>query len=360
MIRAFLSVVAAVALAAGAAPAQSYPARPIRIVVPFSPGGPTDMISRIIGQRMQSILGQTIFVENRLGAGGTIGTRAVVAADPDGYTPLVGNTAAPVIAPVINKNLGNGPAIAFVPIAQIATSSNVLVVNPTLPVTTVADLIAYARANPGKLSYSSPGTGTPAHLIAERFKAGAGLDLVHAPYKGGGVSVQDVVSGQVQLTFENPATALPLIEAGSVRALAVTSETRSPHLPEVPTMVESGIADFVTVSVWRRRRLPGPRACRASRAGAGAHGGGREPPGRRHSGRSRGYIARSRRWQYPSVQFQRPGGRAPAGGEREGDSQAGWSFEAHRERTACVHRDDDRSRGGAAGGWRAVCKVGRR
>jgi tripartite-type tricarboxylate transporter receptor subunit TctC len=250
MIRAFLSVVAAVVLAAGPAQAQSYPARPIRIVVPFSPGGPTDMISRIIGQRMQSILGQTIFVENRLGAGGTIGTRAVVAADPDGYTLLVGNTATLVIAPVINQNLGYDPAIAFVPIVPIATSSNVLVVNPTLPVKTVADLIAYARANPGKLSYSSPGIGTPAHLIAERFKAQAGLDLVHVPYKGGGVSVQDVVSGQVQLTFENPATALPLIEAGRVRALAVTSEARSPHLPEVPTMAESGIADFVTVSLF--------------------------------------------------------------------------------------------------------------
>jgi tripartite-type tricarboxylate transporter receptor subunit TctC len=254
MIRPFLSVVAAVVLAAGPAQVQSYLARPIRIVVPFSPGGPTDMISRIIGQRMQSILGQTIFVENRLGAGGTIGTRAVVAADPDGYTLLVGNTATLVIAPVINKNLGYDPAIAFVLIAQIATSSNVLVVNPTLPVKTVADLIADARANLGKLSYSSPGIGTPAHLIAERFKAQAGLDLVHVPYKGGGVSVQDVVSGQVQLTFENPATALPLIEAGRVRALAVTSETRSPHLPEVPTMVESGIADLspYRFSAWSR------------------------------------------------------------------------------------------------------------
>jgi tripartite-type tricarboxylate transporter receptor subunit TctC len=158
MIRAFLSVVAAVALAAGAAPAQCYPARPIRIVVPFAPGRPTDMISRIIGQRMQSILGQTIFVGNRLGAGGTIGTRAVVAADPDGYTLLLGNTATLVIAPVINKNLGYDPAIAFVPIAQIATSSNVLVVNPTLPVTTVADLVAYA--GPIRASSAIPRRGS--------------------------------------------------------------------------------------------------------------------------------------------------------------------------------------------------------
>ena len=224
--RTALVVVAALAFAGGAAQAQSYPARPIRIVVPFSPGGPTDMISRIIGQKMQSILGQSIIVENKLGA------------------------ATLVIAQAINKNLGYDPAIAFVPIAPIATSSNVLVVNPALPVKTVAELVAYAKANPGRLSFSSPGVGTPGHLIAEWFNAKAGLDLVHIPYKGGGVSVQDVVSGQVQLTFENPATALPVIEAGSVRALAVTSETRNPRLPNVPTMVESGIKDFVTVSFF--------------------------------------------------------------------------------------------------------------
>jgi tripartite-type tricarboxylate transporter receptor subunit TctC len=248
--RTVLVVVAAFAFAGSAAQAQSYPARPIRIVVPFSPGGPTDMISRIIGQRMQSILGQSIIVENKLGAGGTIGARAVIAAEADGYTLLVGNTATLVIAQAISKNLGYDPALAFVPIAPIATSSNVLVVNPALPVKTVTELVAYAKANPGKLSFSSPGVGTPGHLIAEWFNAKAGLDLVHIPYKGGGVSVQDVVSGQVQLTFENPATALPVIEAGSVRALAVTSETRNPRLPDVPTMVESGIKDFVTVSFF--------------------------------------------------------------------------------------------------------------
>jgi tripartite-type tricarboxylate transporter receptor subunit TctC len=250
MNRAPLLVLAALVLTAAPAHTQSYPERPIRIVVPFSPGGPTDLISRIIGQKMQAALGQTLFVENRLGAGGIIGARVVVAADPDGYTLLVGNTATLVIAPAINKNLRYDPATAFTPVAQIATSSNVLVINPMLPVKSVADLIAYAKANPGKLSYSSPGIGTPAHLLAEWFNAKAGLDLVHVPNKGGGVSVEDVVSGQVQLTFENPATALPLIAAGSVRALAVTSATRSPHLPSVPTMVESGIPDFATVSFF--------------------------------------------------------------------------------------------------------------
>jgi tripartite-type tricarboxylate transporter receptor subunit TctC len=233
-----------------AAAAQSYPTQPIKIIVPFSPGGPTDVLSRLVGQRMQAMLSVPVVVENRLGAGGVIGARAVISAEPDGYTLLVGNTATLAIAGAINKKVDYDPASAFVPVARIATSSNVLVINPALPVKTVAELVAYAKGNPGKLSYSSPGVGTPAHLIAEWFKAKAGIDLVHVPYKGGGVSAQDVMTGQVQLTFENPATALPLIRAGSVRALAVTSAARNPQLPDVPTMVESGIADFVTVSFF--------------------------------------------------------------------------------------------------------------
>jgi tripartite-type tricarboxylate transporter receptor subunit TctC len=233
-----------------AAAAQSYPTQPIKIIVPFSPGGPTDVLSRLVGQRMQAMLSVPVVVENRLGAGGVIGARAVISAEPDGYTLLVGNTATLAIAGAINKKVDYDPASAFVPVARIATSSNVLVINPALPVKTVADLVAHAKGNPGKLSYSSPGVGTPAHLIAEWFKAKAGIDLVHVPYKGGGVSAQDVMTGQVQLTFENPATALPLIRAGSVRALAVTSAARNPQFPDVPTMVESGIADFVTVSFF--------------------------------------------------------------------------------------------------------------
>jgi tripartite-type tricarboxylate transporter receptor subunit TctC len=234
----------------GAASAQNYPIQPIRIIVPFSPGGPTDVLSRLIAQGVGPILGGTLVVENRLGAGGVIGARAVINAPADGYTLLVGNTATLAINRAISKKLDYDPASAFTPVARIATSSNVLVVNPALPVKSVAELIAYAKANPGKLSYSSPGVGTPAHLIGEWFKAKAGIDMVHVPYKGGGVSVQGVMTGQVQLTFENPATALPMIATGSVRALAVTSEARSPHLPEVPTMIESGIKDFATVSFF--------------------------------------------------------------------------------------------------------------
>jgi tripartite-type tricarboxylate transporter receptor subunit TctC len=246
---AIAAAISFLASCSGAA-AQNYPTQPIKIIVPFSAGGPTDVISRLIAQRVGPILGGTLVVENRLGAGGVIGARAVIAAPADGYTLLVGNTATLAINRAIGKKLDYDPATAFTPVALIATSSNVLVVNPALPVKSVAELVAYAKANPGKLSYSSPGIGTPAHLIAEWFKAKAGLDLVHVPYKGGGVSVQDVMTGQVQLTFENPATALPMIQAGGVRALAVTSEARSPHLPDVPTMIESGIKDFATVSFF--------------------------------------------------------------------------------------------------------------
>ena len=170
---------------AGAA-AQDFPTAPIRIIVPFSAGGPTDVISRLIAQRMGPILGGTIVVENRLGAGGVIGARAVLAAPADGHTLLVGNTATLAINRAISKKLDYDPATAFAPVAHIATSSNVLVVNPALPVKSVAELVAYAKANRGKLSYSSPGVGTPAHLIAEWFKARAGIDMVHVPYRGGG------------------------------------------------------------------------------------------------------------------------------------------------------------------------------
>ncbi len=237
-------------LACASAAAQDLSTAPLRIIVPFTAAGPTDVISRLIAHGIGPILGATIVVENRLGAGGVIGARAVLAAPADGHTLLVGNTATLAINRAISKKLDYDPATAFVAVARIATSSNVLVVNPALPVNSVAELVAWAKTHPGQLSYSSPGVGTPAHLIAEWLKAKAGIDMVHVPYKGGGVSVRAVVSGEVQLTFENPATALPLIASGGVRALAVTSETRSPHLPDVPTMIESGIAGFATVSFF--------------------------------------------------------------------------------------------------------------
>lgn len=242
------AITAAVSLGfAGTTAAQNYPVRPIKLVVPFAPGGPADVIGRIIGQQLNIILGQSLVVENRGGAGGTIGARFAAAAEPDGYTLMFANTSTLSINPAVYRHLDYDPAKAFAPVALIGTTSNIVVVNPALPVKTIAELIAYGKANPGKLSYSTPGVGTPPHMIGEMFKQRTGLDIAHVPYKGGGGSTQDVVSGQVPLTFENPAISLPLVLAGQIRPLAVTSDVRNPRIPDVPTLSES-IPGFVSVS----------------------------------------------------------------------------------------------------------------
>jgi tripartite-type tricarboxylate transporter receptor subunit TctC len=232
---------------AGGAAAQTYPVKPIKLIVPFASGGPADVIGRIIGQQVGIILGQNLVVENRGGAGGTIGARMAALAEPDGYTLMFANTSTLSINPAVYHHLDYDPAKAFAPVALVGTTSNIMVVNPALPVKSVAELIAYGKARPGKLSYSTPGVGTPPHMIGELFKLRTGLDIIHVPYKSGGGSTQDVVSGQVPMTFENPAVSLPLVLAGSLRALAVTSDVRNPQLPHVPTLNET-IPDFVSVS----------------------------------------------------------------------------------------------------------------
>jgi tripartite-type tricarboxylate transporter receptor subunit TctC len=230
------------------AAAQTYPTRPIRMVVGFSPGGPADVMARLIGQRMAMTLGQPIVVENRAGAGGTIAARFVAESEPDGYTLLLGNTSTLTISPLMYRNVGYDALKAFAPIARLGTTSDILVTNPRFPAQSLPELIAYAKANPGKLNFSTPGIGTPPHLIGEMLKLRAGIDIVHVPYKSGGQSIQAVVAGEVQFTFENPAVALPLVQGGVVRALAVTSEARHPQAPDVPTMVEGGLPGFVSVS----------------------------------------------------------------------------------------------------------------
>jgi tripartite-type tricarboxylate transporter receptor subunit TctC len=241
------AIVAACAFVAPAA-AQTYPNKPVKLVVGFAPGGPADVMARLIGQRMTAILGQPVVIDNRAGAGGTIGARAVAESEPDGHTLLLGNTSTLVISPLIYKNVNYDHVKGFAPIALLGTTSNILIVNPELPVKSVRELIAFARAKPGQLNYSSAGIGTPPHLIGEMFKQRLNLDIVHVPYKGGGPSLQAVVAGETQFSFENPAPSLPLVQAGNVRALAVTSETRTAQLPDVPTMIEAGVPDFVSVS----------------------------------------------------------------------------------------------------------------
>ena len=227
--------------------AQAYPVKPIRLIVPFAPGGPADVIGRIIGQQLNVILGQSFVIENRGGAGGTIGARYAAMAEPDGYTLMFANTSTLSINPAVYRHLDYDPAKVFAPIALVGTTSNILVVNPALPVKTVAELIAYGKANPGKLAFATPGAGTPPHMIGEMFRQRTGLDITAVPYKSGGSSTQDVVSGQVALTFENPAVALPLVLGGQLRALAVTSDLRNPRIPDVPTLSET-VPDFVSVS----------------------------------------------------------------------------------------------------------------
>jgi tripartite-type tricarboxylate transporter receptor subunit TctC len=242
------AVIATCCAFATAASAQTYPVKPVRIVVAFAPGGPADVMARLIGNRLAAMLGQAFVIDNRPGAGGTIGARAVAEADPDGYTLLLGNTSTLIIGPAVYKQVGYDAGRSFAPIAVLGTTSNVLVVHPSVAAHSVRELIALAKAQPGKLNYSSPGSGTPPHLISETLKLKTGAEIVHVPYKGGGPAMHSVVSGEVQMAFENPTVSLPLVQGGKVRALAVTSEKRNPQAPDIPTMIESGIPDFVSVS----------------------------------------------------------------------------------------------------------------
>jgi tripartite-type tricarboxylate transporter receptor subunit TctC len=232
----------------GAALAQSYPARPVKIIVPTPPGGPVDVVGRITANYLQNKLGQPFVVENRAGAGNTIGSKDAAEATPDGYTLLYSAASGLIVAPLLHPDAGYNPLTSFDPIALVGATSNILVVNPAVPAHSVAELVAYAKANPGKVNFSSGGIGVLPHLIGEMFKARAGIDIVHVPYKGGGPSINDVMAGNVQMTFEATSVLLPLIQDGRLRALAVTSAKRIPQLPDVPTMVEAGYPDFVTVA----------------------------------------------------------------------------------------------------------------
>jgi len=242
------ALAAAFCFVAASVCAQTYPSKPIRIVVGFAPGGPADVMARLIGQRMSASLGQPVVIDNRPGAGGTIGARSVAESERDGYTLLLGNTSTLVISPLTYKNVNYDHVNGFAPVALLGTTSNLLIVNPDLPAKSVQELIALARARPGRLNYASAGIGTPPHLIGEMFKQRLKLDIIHIPYKGGGPAVQAVVAGETQFSFENPAVALPLVQAGNLRALAVTSERRAAQAPQLPTMIEAGVPDFVSVS----------------------------------------------------------------------------------------------------------------
>jgi tripartite-type tricarboxylate transporter receptor subunit TctC len=229
------------------ATAQSYPTRPIKFIVAYAAGGPVDLMARLVAQHLTPYLKQNVIVENRDGAAGVVGTKAVGFANPDGYTMLFSGSSNLVVAPLLNKNLGYDPLKDFVAVGQVTSTPHILVVNPNVPVHSVQELVAYAKANPGKLNYASPGFGSTPQLVAELFKWKTGTDLVHVPYKGGAPAMADLMAGHVQVFFENVTNVLPMARAGKVRALATTGETRSPDVPDLPTMVESGI-DVVSYS----------------------------------------------------------------------------------------------------------------
>jgi tripartite-type tricarboxylate transporter receptor subunit TctC len=225
-----------------AAVADDWPSKPIKAVVPFGAGSATDIIPRIVFEQLQSQLGQTIVVENRGGAGGTIGAAQVVKSDPDGYTWLV-HSSAHTVAPALYSNLPFKPETDLVPMSMIGSVPNVLIISPSKGITSIKDFVAYGKANPGKLNFASLGVGSAVYMSAERFRASAGYDAVHIPFKGGAEGLAEVIAGRVDYYFCPIATALPHIRAGKLLALAVSSKTRTPLLPDVPTTLESGFPD---------------------------------------------------------------------------------------------------------------------
>jgi tripartite-type tricarboxylate transporter receptor subunit TctC len=237
MMRAALAVVALALMCS--AHAQHYPAKPVRVVVPFPPGGPVDVVTRIVTPKLGESLGQQMVIDNRAGASGTIATGTVAKADPDGYVLLIGTTTTITVSQNLYRNLGYDPLKDLQPISRYAEVPSVLVVHPSVPAKSVRELIALAKAEPGKLSYGSAGPGTSQHLAVELFKQMGGVDMLHVPYKGGAPAMADLLGGQIVMTIEPLNTALPQVRNGRLKALGVTALKRIPALPELPPIAET-------------------------------------------------------------------------------------------------------------------------
>jgi len=273
--RAFVALAAA-ALTAAAAAAQDnpshYPNRPIRMIVPTTAGSPTDVMARLVAQNLSETIGQPMLVENRPGGGGIIGTKGVIAADPDGYTLLFTEGAKHLMTPALYDNVGFDPVKDLTPVATAGAGIFVLVVAPDVPAKSVQELVAYARANPGKINFGF-GQGTLPHILGASLKASTGVDIASIPYKGGSQAVADMLGGHIQMNFGTTATLLPLIRQGKLRALAVTGEARDRDLPDVPTMAESGFPALTLhywMAVWDRptcRRPSSPSSTATSSPG---------------------------------------------------------------------------------------------
>ena len=244
----------AVAFSGGAA-AQGWPKRPVRFIVGFTPGGPSDILARALGQKLADLWGQQVVIENRPGAGGNIAAEAAAKSAPDGTTWLLGNNSILATNQSLYLRLAYDPVKDFAPVALVAIQPNILVVNPGVPANSVTELIALAKAKPGQLNYASSGSGAAAHLAAELFKAMAGVDMVHIPYKGAQPALTDVIAGQAQLMFATSASVIPYIKAGRLRALAVTTARRSAAVPELPTLSEAGVPGFEAIT-WHGVVVP--------------------------------------------------------------------------------------------------------
>jgi tripartite-type tricarboxylate transporter receptor subunit TctC len=246
--RMLLAAIVLMGLGAADAPAQPYPNRPIKLIVPFPAGGPPDTLARIVANDISTRLGQTVVIDNRPGGGATIGTRVVANAEPDGYTLLYGSTTSLSIGPALFKNLDYDVVKSFAPVAPVSLGSMVVAVNAGVPAKTLPELVAHAKANPGKL-YNGSGVASPPHIAWGLFVLTTGTDITFVPYRGMAQAMTDLLSGQIHMMIDGIGSLLPHIRDGKARALAVTGTTRSPDLPDVPTMIESGYPDYV-LSFW--------------------------------------------------------------------------------------------------------------
>jgi len=246
--RTILAALLASLLAVAHAADDEYPNRPVKIVVPFAPGGSTDVVARILADKLGAEFKQSFIVDNRAGAGGNIGADAVAKSQPDGYTLLMGTTGVLAINKYLYKNMGFDPDRDLAPVSYTSLITNILVVNPQVPARTVSELIRLAKEKPGALTFASSGAGSSTHLSAELFKAMAGVDILHVPYRGSSQALIDVIAGQVTMLFDNAPSSLPFVEQGKLRAIAVTSTKRLPNLPDVPTIDESGVKGYESLS----------------------------------------------------------------------------------------------------------------
>jgi len=247
-LRLFLAAIAA-GPGAAMAQAQSYPSRPIKLILPYTPGSPNDVLARLVAPHLSARLGQPVVVDNRPGGGTTIGVTAVMTAEPDGYTLLFSNSPSHLIAPAVTTTSSYDPLKDFVPVATVGTSSNVIVIGNHVPATNVRQFVAHAKANPGKLNFGF-GQGTLPQLVGEMFKLAAGLEITSVPYKGGAQAITDLMGGRIDLNIGTASTLLPLHRAGKLKMIGYTGATRAPEMPDIPTLVESGYPTMISTSYY--------------------------------------------------------------------------------------------------------------